>query len=222
VTTTLLVPALNEIEGMKQIMPRVRREWVDEILVIDGGSTDGTLEYAATQGYRVLRQQSKGITNAYREALPHVRGDVVVTFSPDGNSVPERIPDLLRKMAEGYDMVIASRYADGARSEDDDPLTRFGNRLFTGLVNVLFRGHYSDALVMLRAFRKEIVGDLPEDVPRAGLELWLSIRCAKRRLKVTEIPGDEPRRIGGIRKMQPVLNGLDIMRLIGRELWSRA
>jgi glycosyltransferase involved in cell wall biosynthesis len=63
---TLFVPTLNEIEGMKAMMPRVKREWVDEILVLDGNSTDGTVEYARSQGYRVVMQKSKGITNAYR------------------------------------------------------------------------------------------------------------------------------------------------------------
>jgi glycosyltransferase involved in cell wall biosynthesis len=219
--TTLLMPIFNEIEGMKQIMPRVRREWVDEIVVIDGGSTDGTLEYAAAHEYKVLHQRSKGITNAYREALPHVDGDVIVTFSPDGNSVPERIPALLAKMSEGYDMVIASRYADGARSEDDSALTGFGNRAFTWLINTLFGGHYTDTLVMMRAFRREIVQDLPPAIARAGLEPFLSIRCAERRLRVAEIGADEPKRIGGRRKMHPFLNGLDITRLIVREYFSR-
>ncbi len=104
--TTLLIPTLNEIEGMKKIMPQVQRDWVDEILVIDGVSTDGTIEYARQMGYRVIHQKSKGITLAYKEALEHITGDVVITFSPDSNSVPDRIPELLRKMREGYDMVV--------------------------------------------------------------------------------------------------------------------
>ena len=82
VKTTLFMPTLNEIEGMKAIMPRVKPEWVDEILVMDGGSTDGTVEYAEAQGYRVVHQkEAKGITGAYLEGIPFVSGDVVVSFS---------------------------------------------------------------------------------------------------------------------------------------------
>ncbi|MBI4091585.1 MAG: glycosyltransferase family 2 protein [Candidatus Levybacteria bacterium] len=216
--TTLLVPTLNEVEGMKAVMPRVKKQWVDEILVVDGGSTDGTVEYAKRRGYRVVMQKSKGITNAYREALKVVKGDYIVAFSPDGNSVPEAIPKLIKKIKEGYDMVIASRYAKGAKSEDDDPVTALGNFLFTTVINICFGGHYTDTLVMFRVFRKDIVKNIPVGLPRAGLEPILSIRCAKQKLKVTEIPVSEPKRIGSPRKMIPILNGLDVLRLIFLEL----
>ncbi len=216
--TTLFIPTLNEIDGMKAIMPRVKKQWVDEILVLDGNSSDGTVEYAKSLGYRVVMQKSKGITNAYREALKIAKGDIIVAFSPDGNSLPEVIPELVRKMKEGYDMVIASRYIGGAKSDDDDPVTAFGNWMFTTLINIAFGGNYTDSLVMLRAFKKDIVQELHIDVPRAGMEPILSIRCAKQKLKVAEIPASEPKRIGGTRKMNPLLNGLDILRLIFAEL----
>lgn len=212
--TTLLVPTLNEIEGMRLIMPRVRREWVDEIVVIDGGSTDGTIEYAKEQGYRLIHQKSKGITNAYKEALDQISNDIVVAFSPDNNSLPERIPDLVAKMREGYDMVIVSRYLPGATSEDDDAVTAFGNKLFTTLINLFFAGHYTDSLVMFRGFKRQIVKNIHVHLPRAGLEPILSIQCAKQKLKVAEIPGSEPKRVGSARKMNPLLNGMDISRLI--------
>ena len=51
--TTLLIPTLNEVIGMKAIMPTIKREWVDQILILDGQSTDGTAEYAREQGYEV-------------------------------------------------------------------------------------------------------------------------------------------------------------------------
>ena len=105
-TSTLLIPTLNEIDGMKVIMPQIQRDWVDQILILDGGSTDGTIEYARDNGYEVYVQQQRGIRHAYVEALPLVRGEILITFSPDGNSLAEAIPPLLDKMEEGYDMVI--------------------------------------------------------------------------------------------------------------------
>lgn len=109
---TLLVPTWNEYESMVQIMPQVNRSWVHQILVVDGGSTDGTIEYSRSQGYDVHVQTKKGLRQAYAEALEFITGDVVITFSPDGNSLAERIPALIEKMREGYDMVIVSRYID--------------------------------------------------------------------------------------------------------------
>ena len=210
---TLLIPTLNEIEGMRAVMPLVEPDWCDQVLVVDGGSTDGTQEYARAQGYDLIVQQRRGIRHAYREAFPHVRGDIVVTFSPDGNSVAELIPRLTELIASGYDMVIASRYLPGARSEDDDLVTALGNWGFTKLINALHGGHYTDAFVMFRAYRTRMYWDLgldrdeayaPEKVFRTviGVEPLLSIRAAKAGLRLTEIPGDEPARIGGARKLR--------------------
>lgn len=211
---TLLIMTWNEIDGMKAIMPQVKKEWCEQIIVVDGGSTDGTIEWARDHGYFVYVQKQRGFRHAYNEVLPYIDGDVVVTFSPDGNSVPELIPQLVSKIGEGYDMVIASRYKDGAHSDDDDILTGFGNWLFTGLVNLLHGGVYTDAMVIYRAYRKQIIYDLElnkdegfalaEKLFRTKIswEPLLSVRAAKRRLKVAEIPGDEPPRIGGERKLQ--------------------
>lgn len=218
--TTLLILTLNEIDGMRQVMPRVRREWVDEIIIMDGGSTDGTVEYAREHGYRLIRQHSRGPTAAYREALGHITEGVLITFSPDGNCIPELIPALAAKIAEGYDMVIASRYLDGAKSEDDDFVTRFGNWFFTKAFNVLFGSAYTDSLGMFRAWRRDLLPAFPEHIPlQSGIEPYLDILAARRGLKVAEIPGDEPKRIGGSRKMRPIGNGLAILRLIVSELF---
>jgi glycosyltransferase involved in cell wall biosynthesis len=227
---TLFVPTLNEAAGMKQIMPRVKPEWCDQILVVDGNSTDGSADYARQMGYDVLIQKRKGIRHAYIEGFPLVKGDIVITFSPDGNSIPELIPELVAKMEEGHDMVIASRYFQGAKSEDDDFLTGFGNWLFTTVINVLHGGHYTDAMVMYRAYRTNLFTELdlekeasyaPEKLAGTvmGIEPLLSVRCAKRKLRVAEIPGDEPPRLAGDRKLQVVRWGVAYMLQIFRELY---
>lgn len=211
---TLLILTLNEIDGMRAIMPKINKDWCNQILILDGGSTDGTIEYAKEHGYEVYIQKQKGFRHAYIEALPLIRGDVVITFSPDGNSIPELIPQLINKMKEGYDMVIASRYYKGAKSEDDDTVTAFGNWLFTKTVNFLHGGHYTDALVIFRAYKTQMIYDLDLDKEKSyrtaerlfntqiSWEPLLSVRAAKRKLKITEIPGDEPPRIGGERKLK--------------------
>jgi len=212
--TTLLVMTLNEVAGMKAIMPKIDKSWVDQIIIVDGGSTDGTIEWATEQGYEVYVQKQRGFRHAYCEVMPLVKGDVIITFSPDGNSIPELLPVLTQKMDEGYDMVIASRYLGPAKSYDDDIVTAFGNWLFTKTVNVLHGGHYTDTMVIYRAYKKQMVYDLdlmeessyrtPERLfgTKISWEPLLSVRAAKRRLKIAEIPGDEPPRIGGERKLQ--------------------
>lgn len=228
--TTLLVPVLNEIVGLQQIMPQIEKNWVDEIVILDGGSTDGTVEYARSQGYTVVVQKEKGLRSGYLEALPFIHGDVIITFSPDGNSIAALIPALIAKMKENYDMVIVSRYLSGAVSEDDDAVTAFGNWLFTTMINLLHGGRYTDSMVMFRAYKRELISalDLDQDSTYAPERLFgtriswepiLSVRCAKRKLKVGEIPGDEPPRLGGERKLQVVRWGAAYMTQVFRELY---
>lgn len=196
--TTLLIPTRNEIDGVRQIMPRIQRDWVDEILFVDANSTDGTLEYIKENGYKFIIQKQPGVLAAWWEGFEASVGDAIILFSPDGNSVPEIIPQLVEKMKEGYDIVIASRYKKGAKSYDDNRITAFGNRLFTGLINLLFGGKYTDALGMYKIFKKELLTKLELDKAKNDIfEILLAIRAAKRKLKIAEIPGDEPMRVGG-------------------------
>ena len=211
---TLVVLVLNEIEGMKVIMPEIKGSWYDQMIIVDGGSTDGSIEWAREHGYTVVVQKQKGVRFAYLEILPMIEGDVVISFSPDGNSLPQAIPALIDKMREGFDLVIASRYLGEAKSYDDDFMTAFGNWLFTRTVNFLHGGRYTDVMVILRAFKKSLICDLdlhreesyllPEKMFRTVIswEPLMSVRAAKRKMKIGEIPFDEPERIGGERKLK--------------------
>jgi glycosyltransferase involved in cell wall biosynthesis len=221
-TVTLFMPTLNEASGLRAIVPRLKREWFDQILVADGNSTDDTVEFSKSQGFDVIVQSKPGIRHAYNEGFVRVRGDIVVTFSPDGNCIPEVIPELIEKVRAGYDMVIASRYAGPAKSEDDDVITGFGNQLFTTTINRLHGGHYTDAMGIFRAYRTKVFYELDLDKDESyrmegwvhtvmGIEPLLSVRAAKRKLKVCDIPADEPKRLAGVRKLQVVRWGLAYM-----------
>ena len=228
---TLLIPTLNESVGMRTIMPKVKKEWVHQILVVDGNSKDGTADIAREMGYDVVMQKSPGIRGAYMDALPFITGDVILTFSPDGNSIPELIPVCIAKFNEGYDMVIVSRYAQGAKSEDDDAVTSFGNWLFTTTINVFHGARYTDAMVIYRIYPKKLIYDLDLDKDisfsveenlfktKISWEPLLSIRAAKRKLKTVDIPGDEPPREGGERKLQVLKWGAAYMFEVLREIF---
>lgn len=186
-------------------MPQIKREWVDEIIIVDK-STDGTKEWLLEHGYKVIDQKRRGTMGAWWDGFDAATGDVIIPFSPDGNSIPEAIPQLIEKMKIGnYDMVIASRYLGPALSENDSVLTSFGNFFFTRLINFLYGSNYTDALGMYRAWRKDLLTKL-HFTYKTGLEFnargagmfepLLSIRAAKHKLKIAEIPASEPDDIG--------------------------
>lgn len=231
---TLLIPTFNEVTGMKEIMPKINRAWVDQIIILDGGSTDGTIEWARKNGYFVYVQKEPGLRLGYCEVMEYVAGDIIITFSPDGNSLPEKIPLLIQKMQEGYDMVIVSRYLEEAESLDDDFLTTFGNWFFTSAIKLMFGGKYTDAMVIFRAYKKEILykfdilslnyGKLWERLigRRVSIEPLLSVRCSIHKAKVAEIPGSEPKRIGGERKMKPFRTGSAVLFQMLQEFINKA
>lgn len=230
---TLLVLTLNEIEGMRAVMPAISPDWCDQVIVVDGGSTDGTVEWARAAGYEVHVQRKHGIRHAYFEVMPLVRGDVIISFSPDGNCRPEVIPLLAAEIAKGHDLVIGSRYLDGATSEDDTLLTGFGNWLFTRTVNLLHRGTYTDVMVIYRAFRTSVVEQLrlmdeasyslPEKLFRTVVswEPLMSVRAARYGLRISEVAAGEPPRIGGKTKLQMWRWGAAYYFQIWQEAFSR-
>ena len=72
-SVTLLVPVLNERGGMEIILPRISKDWVERILIVDGGSNDGSLEYARENGYEVFTQTLKGPRGAFLECFQKIR-----------------------------------------------------------------------------------------------------------------------------------------------------
>lgn len=228
---TLLVLTLNEIDGMKAIMPQIRRECFEQVIVVDGGSIDGTIEWARDNDYEVYVQKKKGIRFAYLEVLPYIRGDVILSFSPDGNCDTSKISLVLDKMREGYDLVIGSRYLGDSKSEDDDFVTAFGNWLFTRTVNVLHGGRYTDAMVIYRAFKTSLIRELDLDREESyrlperlfgtiiSWEPLMSVRAAKAKKKIAEVAAGEPPRIGGTRKLQILRWGAAYYFQFWRELW---
>lgn len=206
-STTIIVLTLDEIDGVKSIMPRVKKEWVEEIVFVDGGSKDGTIEEAKRLGFSVIHQTNRGEGNACRIGVEETKSDYILFFSPDGNDVPEDIPKVTKKIKEGHDIVHISRFGKNSESEDAGYLDRFGNRMFTFLVNVFFGGKLTDALNGFRIIRREVMLDLKTDAQYLNIEQQICIRALKKKYTIYEIDGKEPKRIGGQRKMRPLIVG---------------
>ncbi len=203
----IIAQTLNEIVGLQKIMPQIKKEWYDQIIILDGNSTDGSLEWCEQNGYTVFRQKKRGGWDAYKELYQSglIEGDIVITLSPDGNCLPEAIPQLIKLMGYGYDMVVASRYKGNAKSYDDSKLSGLVNRILTRAINLICRTKFTDALGIYRAYKKELpfefgldkepnwyLRQLMKMTTLVSWEICLSMRCGKKGKRIAEVPSDEP------------------------------
>ena len=217
---TLIIPTINEIEGLKVVFPRIDRSLFDEILVIDANSTDGTIEYISQYSdVTLIRQKSKGMQNAMLEVLEYVNSEYIIEFSPDNNCIPEQLPDIVEKIKVGYDIVVVSRYLSGAKSYDDTIVSGFGNWMFSKMVRYLGKFPVTDALTMYKGYKSIIP---KEKLFKKYLstqyiyEPLLSAYCNMQDYKYFEIPGDEPARIGGVSTLPVFKAGLCVSLFIIR------
>ena len=216
-STAIIVLTLDEIDGVRAIMPKLNKDWAEEIILVDGGSKDGTIEEAKKLGFEVIHQNNRGEGNACRIGVEKTKSQNIIFFSPDGNDEVVEIPKLIKKIDEGYDIVHISRFGKDSESEDAGIIDRFGNRMFTFLVNVTFGGKYSDALNGFRIIKREVMQKLKTDAQYLNIEQQICIRAAKKKYKVFEINGREPDRVGGERKMKPIPTGASLSAQIIKE-----
>ena len=209
-SVALLVLTLNEIDGIKKIMPKIDKKCVDEIVIVDGGSTDGTVNEAKKMGFKVIPQKIKGHGGAIIAGVEATNSETIVIFGPDGNHYPEEIPQLIEKINEGYDQVVISRFGKGSVNLDATIIENYGNRMFAFLTNVFFGGHFTDSLNESRAITRQAFIDLKFDAYRMNSTEQMSVRGLKKRQKIVEIVGNEGKRLGGKKKMNAVPVGADL------------
>jgi len=218
-STALLILTWNEVEAARVIFPKIKKEWVDEILVVDGGSTDGTNEEAKKVGFNIIKQEIKGHGGAIITGINNTKSENIIIFGPDGNHEPEEIPRLIKKIDEGFDQVVVSRFTkESVIKEPNYGFVKFGNQFFTFFVNLLFGGNLSDTMTDSRIITRKAFEELNFDVLLLDSTLTMSIRGMKKKQKMTEIVGDQGERIGGQRKMKPIKTGMLLIRRIIKEL----
>ena len=224
VKSSLILLTLNEIEGLTILYDKLPFHSVDEYFVVDGGSTDGTVEFFQKKRVRVLPQKTKGRGEAFRIAAREAKGNHLVFFSPDGNEDPNDIPKLLDLLDQGYDMAIASRFLPGSRNEEGYlrfPWRAWANRAFTFIANAIWnvnRDYVTDTINGYRAIKKQVFDRFNIDAPGFVVEYQMSIRAMKLGLKIIEIPTIEGSRIGGESTAKSLPTGFLFLRYLLREI----
>jgi glycosyltransferase involved in cell wall biosynthesis len=137
-SVSVIIPAWNEAESIAAVLAEIPRDWVAEVLVVDGGSQDGTPEIAAASGARVLVEPRRGYGRACASGAEVACGEILVFLDADGADDPRRLPDLLAPLQSGAaDMVLGSRLAGNIQPGAMPWHQRGGNWLSAALINLL-------------------------------------------------------------------------------------
>jgi len=176
-------------------------------LIVDGGSTDGTIEEAKRMGFELIQQKYPGYGGAILTGVEYTNSENIMLFSPDGNHDVADIPKLIKKIEEGFDQVVVTRFGKTSINLDAGFVDTFGNKMFVFLVNILFGGHWSDTLTGHRIITRKAMLEISLSDLGMDSTQQMSIRGLKKNQKITEIEGNEWERVGGQRKMRPLNTG---------------
>lgn len=230
-TVSVVIPTLNEGPNLPHVLAGLP-PGLDEVIVVDGGSTDDTVAIAQRwrPGIRVIGQSRRGKGNALACGFGAAGGDIIVMIDADGSTDPAEIPLFIEALVDGADFVKGTRYAHGGGSADLNAVRDLGNRALSRTVNRIFGTEYTDLCYGYAAFWRDCLGALAlvHDEPSGteGEPIWgdgfeietlMNIRVAVAGLKVVEVPSFERVRRHGTSNLNPVSDGLRIARTIMTE-----
>ncbi|MGH7743671.1 MAG: glycosyltransferase family 2 protein [Candidatus Dormibacteria bacterium] len=217
-SVSLVIPARNEAANIAWVLDQIP-SCVDEIILVDGKSTDATLVTARScrPDVQVVAQQGAGKGDALRAGFLAASGDVIVMIDADGSMSPTEIPHLLYFLSNGYDFVKGSRFMGGGGSLDITRLRRLGNRALLELVNTLYRTNLSDLCYGFCAFHRRYLDFLDLSTPGFEIETQMTICAVRAGLRIAEVPSLEMPRRSGQSNLRTFRDGTRVLRTVLRE-----
>ena len=202
---SVIIPTLNEEMTISQIIEGSKPH-ADEIIVIDGHSTDRTVEVVKKMGIKVVFDNKKGKGAALRHSIKHVKGDVIVFIDADGSHNPEEIPKLVEPILKGEaDHVTGSRLIGGSSELHggfDECFRLMGSSFITACINWKYKVRLSDSQNGFRAIKTDVIKqlDLKENI--TTIEQEMIMKTLYKGYKITEVPTHEHKRIAGYSKIK--------------------
>jgi len=221
-TVSVVIPALNEAENLRHVLPRIP-SFVDEVLLVDGYSTDGTVEVARSlrPDIRIVQQQGHGKGAALRSGFAAAKGDIIVMLDADGSMDPAEIPAFVGTLLAGADFAKGSRFLQGGGTTDMPFYRRWGNAAFVWLVRLLFGGQFSDLCYGYNAFWARALPTLDLDGDGFEIETMMNVRALAARLKIVEVPSFEAERVYGEGRLKTFPDGWRVLKTIFKERFGR-
>jgi len=225
-TIVVIIPALNEEAALPNVLADIPRDLVQEVVVVDNGSSDRTAEVARACGATVLTETRRGYGAACLTGIAYLKSkppDIVVFLDGDYSDYPEEMAEVVCPiLMADYDLVIGSRTQGGAGRGALLPQARLGNALATSLIRLLYGFAYSD-LGPFRAvcFDKLLALGMADST--YGWTVEMQVKALKAGLKITEVPVRYRRRIGQSKVtgswQGTMLAGYKILWTIARHRW---
>ncbi len=217
-TVSVVIPALNEAKNLPHVLPLIP-DWVDEVLLVDGYSRDGTAEVAQQllPSVQIVQQQGRGKGDALRSGFAGAKGDIIVMLDADGSTDPQEIPAFVSTLLSGADFAKGSRFAQGGGTADMPWYRRLGNRGFVTLVRLLFGGSYTDLCYGYNAFWADVLPALQLDGDGFEIETIMNVRALRSKLKVVEVPSFEDKRRYGDGRLKTIPDGWRVLKAIFSE-----
>jgi hypothetical protein len=219
-SVSLVIPTLNEEANIGWVLKRVPA-WVEEVIVVDGGSRDRTVEVARTlrPDVVVVTELRKGKGVALRTGFAKATREVIVMIDADGSMDPAEIESYVRAVNEGYDLVKGSRATGG--STDLTPTRLLGNFCLRGLVNLLYSADFTELCYGFMALRRTSVPAMELTSDGFEIETEIVVNSLRRGMRIAEIPSHEAERLNGVSHLHPVRDGLRVLSTIVRARFSR-
>jgi glycosyltransferase involved in cell wall biosynthesis len=195
---SVVIPAKNEARNIGWVLERMP-DFVDEVIIVDGLSSDGTLEVARmiAPDVIVIHEMRRGKGAAMRAGMDVARGEYIVLLDADGSMDPQEIERYVEQLDAGFDMVKGSRKLPGGGSTDITWTRDFGNARLRDLANLLFGTNFTELCYGFVGLRRDVVPLLALDADGFEIETQMVTRAVRAGLRIAEVPSVElPRRYG--------------------------
>ena len=220
VRISVMIPAYNEEKNIEDVLTRTKAVLMAlnlpyEIIVVDDGSTDKTSAFARRKEATVIRlRKNRGKGFALRKAFQHAAGNILIMMDADGSHKPEEIPDLVKPLLNGADVVTGSRFNCKMEKGLTTRLHILGNNLFNLIILVLTRKRTTDSQTGFRAFKKRVIKEIKLFSGGYEVETELTVKTLKNGFTVCETPIAFEKRKNGVSRLNPLFDGLRIMATI--------
>ena len=226
---SVVIPTLNEARNLPHVFGALPSD-AYEVIVVDGHSVDGTLSVVRKlrPDARIVMQTRSGKGNALACGCAAATGDIIAMIDADGSTDVREIPSFVFALLDGADFAKGTRFAKGGGSEDITRLRALGNRMLTGMVNLLYGTRYTDLCYGFNVFWQRHLSVLGFDATtilsadRSGclwgdgfeIETLINIRVAAAGLAVAEVPSFEHSRFYGVSNLCAFSDGIRVLRTI--------